>query len=319
VKMSRWFMVALALFLSSVGAQPSYPERPIRFIVPFPTGNPTDTVARHLTEKMGEILGQPFIVENRPGAGGAVGSKLLADSKPDGYTFGLTANGTHSAAGTLFAKLPYDPLEDFVHVARYAAIPWALAVGKDFPASNLDEFISHARANPRALTAPYYSGSTRLAVQLLRALGGIESVDVPYTSPSQVLVDLRNGQLQFALLSPEIAATQQNGGYIRVLAVTSAERLEIFPGVPTLGESVQGYEFLSWLGIAAPAGTSPEAIERVRRALLEVMGRDETRQRLAFFNITPLADEREDVTGIIRTELATWDKIARQVGLQTVR
>lgn len=294
-----------------------YFAKPVRLILPFPPGNPTDSMTRFVAERLAAEIGQAVYVENRAGAAGVVGSKVLADSVPDGYTIGVTSNGTHAAAGALFSKLPYDPVKDFTHIGRFVTIPWAFVVRSDLPARTVPEFLAYARANPGKLSTAHFSGSTRLSVAMLRAAAGLDFLDVPYNVPSQVLSDMRGGLLQFGFISPESAIAQQKGGVLRILAVSSAERWPALPDVPTLGEAIPGFEFVSWIGIGGPAGMPAEAVARLKAALAHVVTSPEMRERMAFFGATPVSSiATEDVPALIRRDIEQAGRLARQAGVK---
>ncbi len=314
--MKRLIATIATVLLSSVAlAQEAYPSKPIRMILPFPPGNPTDASGRLVAERMSAILGQPVVVENRAGAGGQVGVKQLADSRPDGYTFGMVSNGTNGAAGSVFSKLAYDPIAGFDFIGRYSTVPWVVAVKPDSPIKDVAGFLENARANPGKVTGNHHSGSSRLVLNMLKVRGKVDLVEVAYVNPLHIVADVGSGQLQFGILTTDMAANFQKQGRIRSIGATSLERIPELPDVPAISETLPGFEFVSWIGMAAPAGTPAPVMQRLRSAFFQALSQPDMKERMRVMGMTLLNDPKEDVAGLIREEASFWSKHAKELGL----
>ncbi|MFM1987951.1 MAG: hypothetical protein RJA99_908 [Pseudomonadota bacterium] len=314
--MKRLLAAIAAMVVSGVAlAQEAYPSKPIRMILPFPPGNPTDASGRLVAERMAGILGQPVVVENRAGAGGQVGVKQLADSRPDGYTFGMVSNGTNGAAGSVFSKLAYDPVGGFEFIGRYSTVAWVMAVKPDSPVKDVPGFLENARANPGKVTGNHHSGSSRLVLNMLKVRGKVDLVEVAYVNPLHIVADVGSGQLQFGILTTDMAVNFQKQGRIRLLGTTSAERIPELPDVPALSETLPGFEFVSWIGMAAPAGTPAPVMQKLKAAFFQALSQPDMKERMRVMGMTLLNDPKEDVAGLIREEAAFWSKHAKELGL----
>ena len=313
----RKLLAAFAVMVVSgvAVAQEAYPSRPIRMILPFPPGNPTDASGRLVVERMAAILGQPIVVENRAGAGGQVGVKQLADSRPDGYTIGMVSNGTNGAAGSVFNKLAYDPVGAFEFLGRYSTVPWVMAVKPDSPVKDVAGFLENARANPGKIAGNHHSGSSRLVLNLLKVRGKVDLVEVAYVNPLHIVADVGSGQLQFGFLTPDMAVNFQKQGRIRLIGATSAERIAELPDVPAIAETLPGFEFVSWIGLAVPAGTPAAAMQKLRAAFFQALSQPDMKERMRVMGMTLLNDPKEDVAGLIREEATFWSKHAKELGL----
>src|SRR3954467_13692043 len=244
--------LALALIGGEVLAQ-TYPARPIHVIVPFQAGSAPDQIFRITTQHMQGTLGQPFVIENRPGANGNIGVAEAARAAPDGYTVVSANNTTFAANVSLFKKLPFDPQKDFAPVGRFITTGLILAVRPDFPAQDLREFIAYAKANNGKLTAAQASAGMRVSIAMLRSLAGIEMIEVPYKGQPQALSDLLGAQINVTFADYAVGLSQIRGGKIRGLGVTTAKRSDAAPEIPAIGEVVPGFDLPVWAGMAAPA------------------------------------------------------------------
>jgi tripartite-type tricarboxylate transporter receptor subunit TctC len=308
--------VALALCAASAAAQGSWPTRPVKLVVPFAPGQVTDWLARMMAEQMSVELGQPVVVENRAGANGTIGAAWAVTQPADGYTLVITSNGTHSAGPSLFKKLGYDPVRSFAHIGGLMSLPWMLMVRPDFPAKNLDEFLAHARANPGKLAVGYGSSSSRLAIHQMKALGRIDVLEVAYKGLGQTIIDVRGGQLQFNFLDMGSALSQEKGGGLRGIAVTSPKRSPVAPDKPAIAEALPGYEMVSWLGIAAPAGTPEPIVRRVHEVVTQILSRPDVRDRIAAYGGEPLMADGAQMLKVIAAETPVWAKFAKEAGIE---
>jgi tripartite-type tricarboxylate transporter receptor subunit TctC len=308
--------LALALLAASAGAQGAWPARPVKLVVPFAPGQVTDWLGRMMAEQMAAEFGQPVVVETRAGANGTIGNAWAVAQPADGYTLVITSNGTHSAGPTLFRKLGYDPVKSFAHIGGLMSLPWMLMVRPDFPARTLEEFLAHARANPGKLAVGYGSSSSRLAIHQLKTLGRIDVLEVAYKGLGQTITDVRGGQLQFNFLDMGSAMSQEKGGGLRGIAVTSPKRSPVAPDKPAIAEVLPGYEMVSWLGIAAPAGTPDAIVRRVHEVVSRILARPDIREKIAAYGGEPMAVDGAQIVGIIGAETPVWAKFAKEAGIE---
>ncbi|HZQ63505.1 MAG TPA: tripartite tricarboxylate transporter substrate binding protein [Casimicrobiaceae bacterium] len=297
--------------------QASYPTKPIRLIVPFPPGGATDILARAVGQRWTQALGQAVVVENRPGAGGNIGSDIVAKSAPDGYTLLMGTVGTHAINPSLYPRMPYDHIKDFAPVILVAAVPNVMEVNPSVPAHTVQEFIAYAKANPGKVNfASSGSGtSIHLSAELFKVMTGIEMTHVPYKGSAPALTDLMGGQVQvmFDNLPPSLPHIK--AGKLRAIAVTSATRAPALPDVPTIAESgVPGYEASSWFGVLAPAGTSPAIIARLNSEVATWLATPEAKERMLSLGANPIGGSPEDFAAHIRAETAKWAKVVRASG-----
>ena len=295
-----------------------WPERPIRLIVPFTAGSSSDIIARLVAQKLGDRLGQPLVVENRVGGGGAVGSNEVARADGDGYTLGVANTSTHAVAASL-APLPYDPAKDFAPVSMLGHSPFVLALHPGVPAQTVPELIALARAKPRMLNYASAGPATlaHLAGALFEKMAGVELTHVPYRGTAQSTLDLLEGrvEMQFGTIPP--ALTHIRAGKLRALAVTSAARNPALPEVPTLVESgLQGYECSLWQAIVAPAAASPTIITRLNREIGAVLDDPELRAAFAKNGIEAQASSPAELGARISADAKKWRDIITSAGIR---
>src|SRR6267142_7053632 len=253
----------LCLWLAAGAAQAqNYPTRAVKLIVPFPAGSATDQVARIAGAQLQEALGQPFVVENKAGAQGAIAAAEVAKAAPDGYTLMVTTNTPHGANPSLFKKLSYDPVKDFTPITRYGTTSFMLMVRPDFPAKDLKSFLGHVRSQPGKMSAGYGSSGSQVSLAMLKQLGKLDVVEVPYKGIPQAVTDTMGGQLQFTFVDLANALAQAKGGKLRGLAVTSGKRSSLAPDVPAIAEELPGYEIIAWFALMAPAKLPQPIVQR---------------------------------------------------------
>lgn len=297
----------------------AYPERPIRFVVPFPPGTTTDVVARLVAQRGGDRLGQPIVVDNRSGASGTIGVEMVARAAPDGYTWGLGTTTTHALAHILSPKLGYDPVRDFAPVALLGDSPYFLTTNPALPASNMQEFIAYARANPGKL---HYASVGNFSVghlsgELLKKAAGIDMVHVPYKGSTLALIDLLAGRIQLNISTIAASLPQVKAGKLRALAVTSQTRVSALPQTPTVAESgFPGYQASLWVGLFVPARTPGTVVGRLNRELNSVLGSAEMREALADQVFEPGVLAPEAFAKLIREDTARWRKVISDAGLR---
>ncbi|MBR0644212.1 hypothetical protein GXW73_15290 [Roseomonas hellenica] len=297
-------------------AAQDYPTRPMRMIVPFPAGAGPDQVARFIAEYFKDALGQPIVVENRPGALGSIGALEIARAAPDGYTIGIITNSTHASNVSMFRRLAYDPVADFTPIGRVITTAMVLLVRPDFPARDLAGFLDYARRHPGQLSAGYGSGASQMSLARLRSLGGVEAVPVPYRGVPIALTDVISGNLAFSLGDYAVSLAQMQGGTLRGLAVTAAERSDLMPDLPAIAEVLPGFDVTIWYGLTAPARTPRPIIDRLAALTAEFLARPATRSRLSEMGLNP-APQPPDVFGdFIRSEIVKWTAAAREAGIE---
>ena len=298
--------------LSLAARAQSYPARPVHLIVGFAAGGPNDTTARLIGQWLSERLGQQFIIENRTGAGGNIGTEVVVRAPPDGYTL-LLAASSNAVNATLYDKLSYDFIRDIAPVAGLVRVPNVLVVNPSVPAKTVPEFIAYAKAHPGQINmATSGNGSTtHISGELFKAMAGVDLVAVAYRGGGPALVDLLGGQMQ-VMFEPSIAVIELiRAGKLRALAVTSATRSDLMPDVPTVGEFVPGYEASQWYGIGAPKGTPAEVIARLNNEVNMALADPKLRARLAEQGSTPTPMTPAEFGKLVADETEKWGKLVR--------
>lgn len=311
-------VVALVMPIHCLHAQ-EYPSRQITLVVPFPPGGPTDLFARLLADGLSRDFKQPVIVENRSGAGGSLGTSLVAKSAPDGYTLSFGTNGTHAVNALIYPKLSYDPLQDFAPIALVSTTPNVLLVRKSLPVKSVAELLALAKSQPGKLT--FGSGgsgaSNHLAGELLKVLAGIDILHVPYRGNAAALVDLLGERIDMAFDSVSTAKPHIGEGTLRPLGVTSANRSSALPDVPTLAEAgVAGYDAKLWWGVWAPAKTPAAVIDKLNASVRKVLDSSEVKLRFGELGAVPGGGTPDQLGTLTREELSKWTRIARDANIK---
>ena len=312
----RWILALLVALCASVQAQDSYPARPVRLILPFPPGGPTDILGRLISERLGAQLGQPVVTENRGGAGGNVGAEAAAKSAPDGYTIVLVAPSL-AISPTLYSKLNYDPVKDLAPVSLVATVPNVLVTRGSHPAT-LREFIALAQAKGPAMN--FGSGgsgtSNHLAGELFNILAGTKLTHIPYKGVNLAMQDVIAERIDLVTIGVPAAAPHVKSGRLRALAVVAKDRLPALPGVPTVAEAgLPGFEVTTWYGILAPAGTPRPVIARLNGELVKIMHSPEMKERLAGIGTDPVTSTPEEFAAYLKAEIARWGEVIRKANL----
>ena len=319
MRITRRAAIAGALLPFAARAQaPEWPSRPVRFIVPYPPGGPTDIMGRIIAQAVQGPLGQPFVVENRAGANGLIGSEQAARAAPDGSTFLVNASA-HVIVPHLTPNMPIDVLADFVPVTNIAAVPLWLVVNPALPVRSVAEFIAYARANPGriAYASSSQGGAPHLAGELFKLMTGTDLVHVPYRGSGPAGQDLIAGTVQAMFDSVPASAGAVRDGRLRALGVTTRNRIAPFPDLPTIAEAgVPGYEISTWYGIWAPARTPPAIIARLQQAVATAARSPETRARFDALGAEPVADSPEDYARFVRAEYDRWGKLVRDARIK---
>ena len=295
-----------------------YPNKPIRFILPFPPGGGTDIIGRILSERMAADLGQPVVVENRGGAGGNIGAEVAAKSAPDGYTIVMVAPSL-AISPALYAKLNYDPVKDFDPIGLVATVPNVLVIHPSVPAQTLAEFIALAKRNPGGMD--FGSGgsgtSNHLAGELFNIVAGVKLVHVPYKGVNLAMNDVIGGQLQAVVIGITAAAQHIKSGRLRALAVITPQRSPVLPDVPTAAEAgLPNFVVNTWYGLLAPAGTPKPIINQLNAELARIMHSPELKERLATMATEPMTSTPEEFGEFIKREIAKWGAVVREAGLK---
>jgi tripartite-type tricarboxylate transporter receptor subunit TctC len=319
MRISRRAVIASSLLPFAAAAQaPEWPSRPVRFIVPYPPGGPTDIMGRIVAQAVQGPLGQPFVVENRAGANGLIGSEQAARAAPDGTTFLVNASA-HVIVPHLTPNMPIDVLADFVPVTNIAAVPLWLVVNPALPVRSVAEFIAYARANPGriAYASSSQGGAPHLAGELFKLMTGTDLVHVPYRGSGPAGQDLSAGTVQAMFDSVPASAGAVRDGRLRALGVTTKNRIAPFPDLPTIAEAgVPGYEISTWYGIWAPVRTPPATINRLQQAVAAAARNPETRARFDALGAEPVADSPEDYARFVRAEYDRWGKLVRDARIK---
>ena len=306
----------LALVAGTAAAQGSYPNRPIRVLVGYTPGGATDIVARLVAGKMQEILGQPIVVENKPGAGSNIASEMVVNSAPDGYTLlvGSIANATNMV---VYKKLRYDTLRDLAPITQLMSAPSVLAVHPSFAAKNLQELIAQAKKNPGkyAFSSSGPGGSPHLAGEMLKMRAGIDLIHVPYKGASPALNDLLGGQVQMGFQTALSAVPHFQAGQLRVIAVASNKRLAQLPDAPTMAEAgLPNFEVSSWNGLFAPAKTPPEILARLHDAAVKALNSPDVKEKLMAQGAEAIGSTPGEFRAYIKSEIEKWGEVVRVSG-----
>ncbi len=286
-------LVAIALCAAGLGAHAQmYPNRPVKLIVADSAGGAPDQLGRLVAQKLSDHLGQQVVVDNRAGAGGVLGAELAAKSAPDGYTLLLTTTAIYAILPNLRKNLPYDPVKDFVPISRIATASNVLVVNNELPAKNIAELVKLAKDKPGALNYASAGVGTpaHLAGEMLNLLADIKVVHIPYKGAAPALTDVIAGNAQYIITSPIAAGAHMNGGRVRALATTGAERNPSLPALPTIADTVPGYEITQTWGIVVPVGTPPEIANRLSAEIAKVMHQPDVKERVLATGATPVGD-----------------------------
>ena len=318
-RMGRRLLAALVASAAMTEAYAQvYPVKPIRMIVAVPPGGPADTLARLVGPRLGEALGQTVVIDNRPGANGNIAYEMAARAVPDGYTFVLVAAGV-AINPSLYREVKYDPLKDFAPITQGIAVPNILVVHPTVAATSVKELIALAKARPGQVTFASAGNGTsgHLALEQFRLMAGIQVIHVPYKGGGPALAEVLAGQVQ-ALFSIALAATPQvNAGKVRALAITSARRSALAPGLPTVAEvGFPGFEVVGWFGWLAPARTPPEIVNRLNGVIVRILGEPQTKERLLALGADPVGNTAPAFAAFIRSEHDKWARVIRQAGIR---
>ena len=313
-------IVALSTLLPLAAGAEGYPNKPVRLIVPFPAAGTTDLLARAIAQKLSEALGQQFVVDNRPGAGGNIGSEIVARAAPDGYTLLMGTVGTHAINQSLYAKMPYDNVKDFVPVVLVAGVPNVLVVNPGVPVKSVADLVALAKEKPGMINFASSGNGTsiHLSGELFKTMTGTQITHVPYKGSSPALTDLLGGQVQIMFDNLPSSLPHIKSGKLRAVAVTSSKRAPALPELPTIAESgipsLAGFEASSWFGILAPAGTPRDIVLKINAEANKALQSSDMKEKLLSQGAEAVGNSPEFFADYIRSETVKWAKVVKDSG-----
>jgi tripartite-type tricarboxylate transporter receptor subunit TctC len=317
--LNRLFALAFAVACSGAALAQAYPSRAIRLIIPFGPGSSTDVVARILADRLQDRLGQPVIVESRPGANGSVAAETVAKSAPDGYTIMLASNGTHAINVSLFSKLSYDPLKDFEPISQIGIVSFVVTVRTRLPVRTVSDLVAMAKANPERVSLGSTGSVTELAGTLFEVTTNSKFNRVPYKAPATALVDIMGDRLDVLLETPPAQLQHIEAGLLRAIAVTSKQRSPLLPQVPTVAESgYPEYEAVAWQALFAPAGTPRPIIQQLNAAVVAVLNSPEVKASILGKGVEVSTTTPARLTEIVKADIDRWKKLFRDANVAKV-
>ena len=312
-------IAALAIFCAGPTLAQTYPSKPIRIIIAQAPGSATDVISRVVGNRLSETLGQPIVIDARPGAGGMLGTEAAARSAPDGYTLFMANNSTHGSNPAVYAKLPYDALGDFAPISFVASVPYVLVVDPSLPAGSVRDLIAFAKSRPGKINyASAGNGSTHhFCGELLKSMAGIDILHIPYKGSPPAIAGLLGGEVSMMFANVADIGSQIKAGKVKALAVTTAERAGSLPDVPTMAEAgLPGFEITSWFGLLAPAATPAPIIARLNTDAIKVLARADVKATLAAQGLEVKSSSPEEFAAHIKSEIAKFSRIAKAAGIK---
>jgi len=309
-------LVAIAASMTDACAQSGYPSRSIRFIVPYPPGGPTDLMARSMSGRLSEALGQMVVVDNRAGAGGNVGAEIAAKSPPDGYTLLMGAISTHSINASLYTRLAFDPVKDFAPVTQASIIPLVINAHPSLPVANVKDLIALAKKNPGQLSygSSGNGGGTHLAGELFKMMTVTNLQHVPYKGLNPATIDVIGGNIPLVFNDLTTAIQPYKAGRIKILGVSTVKRVPQIPEVATIDETVPGYEAYTWFGVLVPAGTPQPIVDRLSRESMKILQSEEIKKRFAEVGAEPVGNSPQQFADFMAAETVKWAKVVKASG-----
>ena len=314
--LAKIFAVLLCASASLAFAQ-DYPSKPVRMVVPFPPGGTTDILARAVGQKLSESWGQQVVIDNRPGAGGNIGTDIVAKSPADGYTLLMGTVGTHAINASLYGKLPFDPVKDFAPVTLVASVPNVLVVNSTVDSKSVKELIALAKSKPGQLAFASSGNGTsiHLAGELFKSMTGTAMLHIPYKGSAPAIAELLGGQTNMMFDNLPSAMPHIKSGRLRALAVTSVRRSPALPDIPTIAETgISGYEASSWFGVLAPAGTPKDIVAKIQGDIARALNAPEIKERLSGQGAEPVGNTPEQFAEHIKAESAKWARVVKDSG-----
>lgn len=310
--------LAIAALCASAGVfAQAYPDHPIRLVVPYPPGQGTDVLARLLAEKASAGLGQQIVVDNRPGAGANIGSDIVAHAAPDGYTILMGTNATHAMNAAMYSNMSFDPVKDFSPIMLVGILPMVLTSANNFPAGNLRDVVTMARAKPDTLNVGLPSTTARVLLEMIKAGDNAPLFGVAYKGSGNVLTDMVGGQIQMLIDTVPAVLPQIQAGKIKAIAISTGQRSELAPNIPTIAESgMPGFELVAWNAMFAPAKTSPEIVKRLHAEMAKALADPEVKARMLKLGFEPGRGTPETLAAFVQSESSRWGGVIHKAGIK---
>ena len=310
-------LAASLLMLASCSSwAQAWPEKPVRMVVPFPAGSATDLAARAMGQHLQAALGQGFVIDNKPGAGGNLAGAEVVRAAPDGYTLLFSSNSAVASNVALLKSVPYDPLKDFSPVAGIAQTMLVLMVKPGFPANSVVEFIAQAKARPGKLNAGFGSSSSQVSVAMLNKMAGIETASIPYKGIPLAVNDVIGGTLDFTFVDLGNAIAQNKGGQLKALGVTSRARNPLVPDWPAVAETVPGFDITAWFAVVGPANLPKAVVDKLHAALATALDKPEVKERLASIGMAPMPLPPDKLRAFMASEIAHWRRLVKDSNVE---
>jgi tripartite-type tricarboxylate transporter receptor subunit TctC len=318
---TRIFLKTIALSLAMLGLtsaswSQAYPSKPVKFVVPFPAGSATDQAARLMAQQMQALLGQSFIVENKPGAGGSIAAMDVIRSAPDGYNLLFSSNSAAASNVALLKSIPYDPLKDFTPVAAVGENMLVLMVKTDHPAKNIQEFINYAAQRPGKVNAGYGSSSSQVSIAVLNKLGKIDTMGVAYKGIPLAMNDVMAGVVDYTFVDLGNSMAQAKGGKLRPLGITANKRSPLVPDWPSLAESMPGFDITAWFALVGPASMPKDVVDKLNATVGQALRSKETQDKLAGIGIQPMIMAPEQLKAFMTSEVSKWVRLVKEANIQ---
>jgi len=317
---ARLFLIPVLLFAASsvaaADAAANYPNRPIRFIAPFVAGGPSDLISRLLGQKLTESWGQTVVVDNRGSAGGIVGFELGAKAPPDGYTLLLATGAGLTINPSVYLKLPYDPQRDFQPITQVTSGAYLMVVHPSVAAKSVPEFIALAKTKPGQLNFAWTATNNLLATEMFNQMAGIKTVAIAYKGTGQAINAILSGEVQMFIISPLVGLSQIHAGKLRALGVTGLKRSPVLPDLPTIAETLPGYEHIVWHSVVVPAKTPKTIVAKLAKELIRIIRLPEIQERFSSQGLDAVGSSPEELAALIKSEIVMYAKLVKQVGLQ---
>jgi tripartite-type tricarboxylate transporter receptor subunit TctC len=318
---TRTFLKTLALGLALLGLSSTswsqaYPSKPVKFVVPFPAGSATDQAARLMAQQMQTLLGQTFLVENKPGAGGSIAAMDVIRSAPDGHTLLFSSNSAAASNVALLKSIPYDPLKDFTPVAAVGENMLVLMVKTDHPAKNIQEFISYAKQRPGKVNAGYGSSSSQVSIAVLNKLGGIDTMGVAYKGIPLAMNDVMAGVVDFTFVDLGNSMAQAKGGKLRPLGITANKRSSLVPDWPSLAETMPGFDITAWFALVGPAGMPKDVVDKLNATMGQALKSKDAQEKLAGIGIQPVVMTPDQLKTFMASEVSKWVRLVKEANIQ---
>lgn len=317
----RHFLQVIALSLTLLGLSgtswsQTYPSKPVKFVVPFPAGSATDQAARLMALQMQNALGQTFVVENKPGAGGSIAAMDVIRSAPDGHTLLFSSNSAAASNVALLKSIPYDPLKDFTPVAAVGENMLVLMVKSDHPAKNIQEFLSYAAQRPGKVNAGFGSSSSQVSIAVLNKLGKVDTMGVAYKGIPLAMNDVMAGVVDYTFVDLGNAMAQAKGGKLRALGITANKRSSLVPDWPSLAESMPGFDITAWFALVGPAGMPKDVVDKLNATLSQALKSKDTQDKLAGIGIQPMVMSPDQLKAFMASEVSKWIRLVKEANIQ---